>query len=160
MKKIICLFIILNLLVSCTGKTAIGYNDTIIKPQLEIVSEMDTIFASPETSVEVINKNREEMVQIAGKSLEEIKKLEGFKGNSAFKNSAVRYFSFVKNYFSATENLDSIIYKFNSEKRIQSLSEAEYNETQQKFNEYLVLEQELLDEQQKFAKEFSIPLIK
>src|SRR5690554_4072273 len=106
MRSFILVILISTLLFSCTGKTAIGYSNTIIKPQLKIVSEMDTIFTGPETSVETIGKNREEMVQIAKNALGEIQNLENFKGNSSFKNSAVKYFSFVQNYFSATENLD------------------------------------------------------
>jgi len=160
MRSFISVILISALLFSCTGKTAISYSNTIIKPQLKIVSEMDTIFAGPETSVETIGKNREEMVQIAKNALEEIQNLEDFKGNNSFKNSAVKYFSFIQNYFSATDNLDSIIYKFNSEERIQNLTEEQYNETQGKFNEYLELEKELLDEQKKFAKEFNMPLLK
>ncbi len=160
MKYLGFLFLIPIIFISCTGKTAIGYNDSIIKPQLKIVSEMDTIFAGPETSVETIGKNREEMIQIAKNALTEIQNLEDFKGNSSFKSSALKYFSFVQNYFSNTENLDSIIYKFNSEERIQSLTEEEYTETQNKFNEYLDLEKELLAEQKKFAEEFNMPLLK
>lgn len=160
MRSFISLILILVFMFSCTGKTAIGYNDTIIKPQLRIVSEMDTIFAGSETSVETIRKNREEMVQIANAALEEIKNIEDFKGNATFKNSAVKYFSFVQDYFSEEENLDSIIYKFNSEERIQQLTEEEYNTTQNKFNEYLELEKDLLSEQKRFAEEFNMPLLK
>ena len=160
MRSFISVILISGFLFSCTGKTAISYSNTIIKPQLRIVSEMDTIFAGPETSVEAIGKNREEMVQIANEALEEIKNMEGFKGNSTFKNSAVKYFSFVRDYFSEGENLDSIIYKFNSEERIQQLTEEQYKATQDKFNEYLYLEKDLLSEQKRFAEEFNMPLLK
>lgn len=160
MKPFFSSFIVCFLLFSCTGKTAIGYNDAIIKPQLQIVSEMDTVFAGPETSVEAIRKNRNEMVDIAKEALQNIRKLQSFKGNTSFKNSAVAYFSFIENYFSGTEGLDSIIYKFNSPERIQSLTEDQYNETRQEFNNYLTLEEKLLAEQKKFAEEFNMPFHK
>src|SRR5690606_33458816 len=102
-------FILISVLIfSCTKKDAISYSNTIIKPQLAIVNEMDTIFAGPETSVEVIHKNRKDMVKIAKNALAEVQKLNNFKGNNSFKNSAASYFSFVENYFSTTENLDSV----------------------------------------------------
>ena len=160
MRSFISVILLSVFIFSCTKKDAIGYSDTIIKPQLAIVAEMDTIFDGSETSMETIRKNRKEMVTIAQNALQEIQKLDDFKTNSSFKNSAVDYFSFVKNYYSATENIDSIIYKFNSEERIQKLTENQYNETQEKFEEYLALEQKLLSEQQRFAKEFNMPLKK
>lgn len=140
------------------GKTAVGYNDTIIEPQLEVVEKMDSIFSNPDISYSSIQKFRTEMVESAKKGLEESKKLDAFKGNDSFKNAAVTYFSFVQSYFSSTDEIDSILYKFNSDSRIETLSDEQYDNAQTKFEQYLELEDNLLEEQQKFAKEFQVKL--
>lgn len=157
MKKLIFLFSVSFLFISC-GKTAIGYNDSIIKPQLQIVEQLDSIFSGSGTSVGSIQNHRKKIISISEKALNEIRELEDFKGNNTFKNSAQKYFSFVNHYYKNTENLDSILYKFNDENRIQSLDSLTFKNTQEKFNEYLELENELLAEQRDFAEKFGFSL--
>ncbi|MFV0303981.1 MAG: hypothetical protein ACK5IC_00680 [Moheibacter sp.] len=142
---------------SCTGKTAIGYNDTIINPQLKIVENMDSLFNNPNITYESVKQHREAMVKNAENGLEQTIKLENFKENNSFKNASIDYFTFVKSYFSSN-NIDSIIYSLTSEERIKSLDNQVYEENQKQFSRYLELEEKLLTEQQNFAKEFGIRL--
>lgn len=151
-------FLILSFgILSCTGETAIGYNDTIIKPQLEIVASMDSIF-NPGITYEQIQKHRHKMVITAEKGLEETEILEDFQGNGSFKKSAVDYFKYVKTYFGETPGIDSILYKFNSPGRLEFLSEGVYKQTQESFKTFLELENSLLSEQQKFATQFNLKM--
>ena|SRR5690606_9443021 len=159
MRSFISVMLISVFLFSC-GKTAIGYNDTIIKPQLQIVGQLDSIFSDSQTSVESIQNHRKKIISISEKALNELRELEDFKGNSEFKNSAQKYFSFVNHFYKNTENLDSILYKFNDENRIQSLDSTTFKSIQKKFNDYLDLENELLGEQKNFAGEFGFSLNK
>lgn len=157
--KTIAMILIGLIILSC-GQTSIGYNDTIINPQLKVVSEMDSIFDSEAVTVEQIKKHRENMVSIASNALVKVKKLEPYKGNETYKNTAIKYFSFIENYFSKTQNIDSVIYKFNSDERIETLTDQEYEDAQNKFDEYIQLEEELLKEQEKFASDFKMQLDK
>ena len=159
MKKLIFLFSVSFSLISC-GKTAIGYNDTIIKPQLQIVGQLDSIFSGSQTSVESIQNHRKKIISISEKALNELRRLEDFKGNSKFKNSGQKYFSFVNHFYKNTENLDSILYKFNDKNRIQTIDSTTFKYIQKKFNDYLDLENELLAEQKNFAGEFGFSLNK
>lgn len=142
---------------SCSGKTAIGYNDTIIQPQLEIVHKLDSIF-SPNVSYEEIQQHRKDLIEISDDALMKIKKLEDYNGNSAFKQAAIKYFTFVSNYYLTTPNVDSLIYHFNSPERLENLSDEQLNKTQADFDHFLSLENELLDEQKKFAEETGMKL--
>lgn len=157
MKSIGLLIFIFLFLTSCTGETAIDYNDTIIKPQLKIVEQMDSIFI-PENDYPTIQKHRKKLVETAESGLEETQILSDFQGNETFKKSAVDYFTYVKTYFGETPGIDSILYKFNSPERLKSLSEGVYKDTQGHFNRFLELENNLLSEQQKFAVEFNLKL--
>ncbi len=151
-------FLILSFgILSCNGETAIGYNDTIIKPQLEIVASMDSIF-NPEITYEQIQKHRSEMVGTAEKGLEKTEALQDFQGNKSFKKSAVDYFKYVKTYFGETPGIDSILFKFNSPDRLESLPEGVYKQTQDSFKQFLELENSLLTEQQKFAVQFNLKM--
>lgn len=157
MKSIGLLIFIFVFLTSCTGETAIGYNDTIIKPQLKIVEQMDSIFI-PENSYATIQKHRQKLVETAESGLEETQALTDYQGNESFKKTAIDYFTYVKNYFGETPGIDSILYKFNSPERLNSLSDGVYKQTQDSFNQFLELENNLLTEQQKFAVEFNLKL--
>ncbi len=157
MRSFILLILISAFLFSCTGETAIEYNDTIIKPQLEIVAQMDSIF-NPEITYENIQKHRQQLVKTAERGWQETQSLETYQGNESFKKSAVDYFKYVKTYFGETPGIDSILYKFNSPERLESLSDGVYNQTKQSFNEFLELENKLLAEQQRFAVEFNLKM--
>ncbi len=157
MRSFITVILFSLLILSCTGKSAIQYNDTIIKPQLEIVAAMDSIF-NPEVSYTEIQKHRQQMVNSAEKGLEASQILEDFQGNKSFRNAAVEYFSYVENYFGGTEEMDSILYKFNSPERLESLPDGIYTSTQESFKKFLELENKLLSEQQKFAVEFNLKM--
>ncbi len=157
MRSFISIIIISAFVFSCTGKTAIDYNDTIIKPQLEIVERMDSIF-NHEITNENLQKHRQVLVKSADQGLSTSQTLEDFQGNESFKNAAVQYFSYVKSYFGDTPGIDSILYKFNSPERLESLSEGVYKQTQESFQNFLELENTLLAEQQKFAVEFNLKM--
>lgn len=157
MKKCIVFLVILVLLISCSGKTAIGYNDTIIQPQLEIVDKLDSLF-SPQVSLQDIERHRSELIDISDNALTKIKKLEDYNGNSSFKMAAIKYFTFVSNYYLTTPNIDSLIYNFNSPERLENLTDEQLNKTKSDFEHFLNLENELLDEQKKFAEETGMKL--
>lgn len=147
----------LILFFSCTGENATQYNDSIIKPQLEIVAYMDSIF-SPETNYEEIVEYRQKMVNSADRGLESIGRLGDFRGNESFRNAGEEYYSYVRNYFGTTEGMDSLMFKFNSPEGIETLSEEAYLETQESFKKFLELENNLLSEQQRFAVEFNLKM--
>lgn len=157
MKRLITAVFFVFFFFSCTGENATQYNDSIIKPQLEIVAYMDSIF-SPETSYEEIVEYRQKMLKSADKGLEAIGRLGDFRGNESFRNAGEEYYSYVRNYFGTTEGIDSIMYKFNSPERIETLSEEDYLETQESFKKFLELENNLLSEQQRFAVEFNLKM--
>lgn len=157
MKKIVALLLVVICFFSCTGKTAIGYNDTIIKPQLEVVALLDSMFTK-EVSYPNIQKYRESLIGVSDRALTQIKKLEDYKGNTSFRMAGIKYFTFVSNYFLTTPNVDSLIYNSNSPERFETIPEDVFKKLQADFNHFLVLEKELLDEQQKFANEFQINL--
>lgn len=144
-------------LFSCTGKTAIEYNDAIIKPELEIVARMDSIF-QPEITYESLQKHRQELVKSAEQGLATSQALEDFQGNESFKNAAIQYYSYAQSYFGNTPGIDSILYKFNSPDRLEFLPEALFKQTQESFQNFLELENTLLAEQQKFAVEFNLKM--
>jgi hypothetical protein len=157
MNKFIGFLLVSIFVISCTGKTAIGYNDTIIKPQLEIVNKLDSLF-SPNVTYEEIQKHRLDIIDIADNALTNIKKLEDYNGNSSFKMSAVKYFTYVSNYYLTTPNVDSLIYYFNSPERLETLKEDQLNKTKSDFDHFIQLENELLNEQKKFAEETGMKL--
>ncbi len=98
------------------------------------------------------------MVRTAEKGLEETEALTDFQGNETFKKSAIDYFKYVKTYFGETPGIDSILYKFNSPERLETLSEGVYKQTQESFKTFLELENALLSEQQKFAVQFNLKM--
>lgn len=158
MKVFLASLIVAILILSCNGNTATGYNDTIIKPQLEAITKLDSIYAGPEVSVEKIKQHREELVSIVNKTITDIKKSEDFKGNKSFREAALKYFSHLNFVYNKTLNIDSLIYKSNSEERAQTMSEKDYNFMVKESQKYVELETQLLDEQKKFAKQFNIQL--
>lgn len=157
MRSFITVILFSLLIFSCTGKTAISYNDSIIKSQLEIVTYMDSIF-TPEMSYEEIAEYRLKMVQSAEKGMNEIQNLEDFQGNESFRNAGAEYFSYVKSYFGETPGMDSILYNFNSPERLKLISDEIYTSTQESFKKFLELENKLLSQQQKFAVEFNLKM--
>lgn len=157
MKQFTLFLLLIFFVISCTGKTAIGYNDTIIKPQLEIVTKLDSLFA-PNISYTDIEKHRLDVIDISDNALTNIKKLEDYNGNTQFKMAAVKYFTFVSNYYLTTPNIDSLIYYFNSPERLEGLSDDQLNKTKADFDHFLQLENDLLAEQMKFAEESGMKL--
>lgn len=139
------------------GDSAIDYNDSIIKPQLEIVSDLDSIF-DPNSTYENIQLHRKHLVDTAEKGLDNTRALEDYQGNESFKNAAIQYYTYIKSYFGETPGIDSILYKFNSPERLESLPDGVYNQTKQGFQKFLELENKLLSEQQKFAVEFNLKM--
>src|SRR5690606_5563834 len=157
MKSVGLLLLFGILLTSCMGDSAIDYNDSIIKPQLEIVTKLESIF-DPESTYEKMQLHRKKLVATAEKRLTNTQTLEDFQGNESFKNAAAQYFTYVKSYFGETPGIDSILYKFNSPERLESLPDGVYNQTKQGFQKFLELENTLLAEQQKFAVEFNLKM--
>lgn len=157
MRSFISVILISIFMFSCTGKTALQYNDSIIKPQLEIVASMDSIF-SPGINYEQIQKHRLQMLKTAEKGLAETQVLEDFKGNESFKNAGVEYFSYILKYFGETPGMDSILYNFNTPERLGAISDGVYKQTQESFKKFLELENKLLSEQQRFASQFNLKM--
>lgn len=156
MKYLGFLGFILLFLISC-GESAITYNDTLVQPQIEISENLNVIF-SPNVDYDDIQKHRELMVERAEKGLEVSRKLNDFKGNSTYKDAAVKYYSFVTTYFSSTLEIDSLLYYFNSTDRMEKISEERFEQVQSNFKHFQELENHLLDEQEKFAQEFKLNL--
>ena len=142
--------------VSC-GQTAIGYNDTVILSQIEISAALDSIFR-PDSSYEDIHSYREEMVKKAEEGLAKTRVLESYKGNESYRESAQKYYSFVATYFSSTLEIDSILYQFNSPERLESVPQERIEQVRKNFQHFQELEENLLNEQQKFAQAFNLKL--
>lgn len=159
MKSIFAFSIVLLTILSCNSFTSpISYNDTIIKPQLEVVSKLDSIFQDENVSVEKIKKHRLELVSIVEDAMTNVKSLEDYKGNTSFKESGMKYLAHLNLIYNKTANIDSLIYNFNSVDRIEKMSEKDYNFMEAELKKYLELENNLLDEQKKFAQQFNMKL--
>lgn len=146
-------------LVSCNiGNNSISYNDTIIKPQLQVITKLDSIYAGPEVSVENIKKHREELLKDVEDAMNEIRELKDFKGNTAFKEASMKYFSHVNFLYGKTKNIDSLIYNINSEERTANMKAGDFEFMDRETQKYLELENALLEEQKKFAQQFNMRL--
>ncbi|MFA7447564.1 MAG: hypothetical protein WCY77_03935 [Weeksellaceae bacterium] len=156
MKRFGFLIILSFFFVSC-GQTAIGYNDSVIRPQIEISAYLDSIFLA-NSSYNAIHSYREEMVKNAEEGLSKIRVLDDFKGNESYRESAQKYYSFVATYFSSTLEIDSILYQFNSPERLESVPQERIEQIRKNFQHFQELEENLLNEQQKFAEEFNLKL--
>lgn len=158
MKYFPCLITFL-ILISCSiGNDPIKYNDTIINPQLEVITKLDYIYEGPEVSVEDIKKHREELLKDVEKGMTDIRNLKDFKGNTTFKNAAMKYFSHVNYFYGKTKNIDSLIYFINSEERAENMKEEDFDFMDKETAKYLELENNLLAEQKKFAQQFNMRL--
>lgn len=152
-------FIVFLFLISCNvGNDPIKYNDTIINPQLEVITKLDYIYEGPEVSVEDIKKHREELLKDVEKGLKDVKELKDFKGNTAFKDAAMKYFSHVNYFYGKTKNIDSLIYYINSEERAENMKDEDFDFMDKETAKYLELENNLLTEQKKFAQQFNMRL--
>lgn len=146
-------------LISCNvGNDPIKYNDTIINPQLEVITKLDYIYEGPDVSVEEIKKHREELLKNVENGMKEIKDLKDFKGNIAFKDAGMKYFFHVNNFYGKTKNIDSLIYYINSEERAQNMKQEDFDLMDKETEKYLELENNLLAEQKKFAQQFNMRL--
>lgn len=157
MKYSILLVLTLFTMFSCK-QTALSYNNILIKPQLRVAAYLDTIF-NENTSFEQIVKLRKELVNNADEGLSESLKLSDYEGNSEFKNRAVKYFSFVSNFF-ADEELDSLFYLLNSSERIKKIDSVHLETIQKDMLTYLKIEDELLTAQKDFANAHKLNLTK
>lgn len=159
MKSLSAFSILTIFIFSCNSfDSPISYNDTIIKPQLEVVEKLDSIYAGPEISVENIKKHRLELVSKVEKAMTEVRELEDYKGNTAFKEAGMKYLAHLNLIYNKTQNIDSLIYKFNSEERIENMSDKDYQHMEAELKKYLELEKALLDQQKKFAEQFNMRL--
>jgi len=159
MKSLLAFSIVLLTILSCNSFTSpISYNDKIIKPQLEVVSKLDSIFEDENVSVEKIKKHRLELVSIVEDAMTDVKNLEDYKGNNSFKESGMKYLAHLNLIYNKTANIDSLIYNFNSVDRIEKMSEKDYNFMEAELKKYLELENNLLAEQKKFAQQFNMKL--
>lgn len=154
-KNLSILIFIAILMISC-GQSALNYNDTLIEPQIRIAAGLDTIF-NPQTTIEAIKKQREKIVEYANDGLNQTIQAGDFKGEKNFKEAATKYYSFVNTYFSDDE-LDSLIYKINSPDRIGRLDSTRISILQKDLNNYLKIEQEILNQQQIFARKNDLKL--
>lgn len=159
MRSLFAFSIFALILFSCNAfESPISYNDTIIKPQLEVVEKLDSIYAGEETSIETIKKHRLELVIKVEEAMADVKDLKDFKGNTAFKEAGLKYLAHLNLIYNKTQNIDSLIYQFNSDERVEQMSDKDYNFMEAELNKYLELENALLDEQKKFAQQFNMKL--
>lgn len=157
--KYFLFFIPFVLLISCnTGNNPINYNDTIINPQLEIITKLDSIYEGPEVSLGDIKKHREELLKDVEKGMKDVRDLKDFKGNTAFRDAAMKYFSHINFFYGKTKNIDSLIYYINSEERAQNMKQEDFDFMDKETAKYLELENNLLAEQKKFAEQFNMRL--
>jgi len=159
MKSLLAVSILALFLFSCNSfDSPISYNDTIIKPQLEVVEKLDSIYAGENISVENIKKHRLDLVSKVEKAMKEVRDLEDYKGNTSFKEAGMKYLAHLNLIYNKTQNIDNLIYNFNSEERIEKMSDKDYNFMEAELKKYLELENALLDEQKKFAEQFNMRL--
>src|SRR5690606_11768234 len=93
------IFVVLTLI--SRGESAMHYNATLVKSQIDISENLNKIF-SEYISYEQIIQQRKAMIENAEKGLEATQTLTGFKGNTSSKFAAVKYYSFVSSFFSTT----------------------------------------------------------
>lgn len=155
--KTINFLVLFSLFFYSCGPSALQYNDKLIGPQREIAAHLDTIF-NPNSSYSTIQQQRLELVRQAEATLSSIRNLPDFKENSSYKQAAVKYYSFVANYFDSTLDIDSLLYKYSSKDRIPTINEIQFQQTNKNFQHFQELENELKKEQEKFAKEFGLNL--
>lgn len=159
MTKYFAYLIAFTFLISCnTGNNSISYNDTIIEPQLEVITKLDSIYANPEVSVQNIKKHRIELVKKINEAMDNIRNLGDFKGNTAFKEAAMKYFSHLNFLYGKTNNIDSLIYNINSPERAEKMKPEDFELMDRETQKYLDLEEALLAEQKKFAEQFNMRL--
>lgn len=156
MMRLSVVFLFFFAFYSCE-QNAVNYNDSLIKPQIEVSAYLDSIF-SPNSSYTDIQVYREKMIESAENGLNQARILKTYKGNSSFRESGQKYYSFVTTYFSSTLEIDSILYRFNSPERLESISTERMDQVKKNFHHFLELENTFLEEQQKFGKEFNVKL--
>ncbi|MDD3458595.1 MAG: hypothetical protein PHO74_03890 [Weeksellaceae bacterium] len=157
MKHPFCLILLSTLVwLSSCGETASQYNDALIRPQLQIEAYIDTIFKE-HTSYKQIGELRKKLIEQAELGLTEAIKSEDYKGNGELKNVAAKYYSYTVSYFD-NEELDSIFYLLNTEERLKKIDSSHLVLIQKELNNYLKINDELLDAQNNFAKEFGLNL--
>ncbi len=98
------------------------------------------------------------MVSKVEEAMADVKDLKDFKGNTTFKEAGLKYLAHLNLIYNKTQNIDSLIYQFNSDERVEQMSDKDYNFMEAELNKYLELENALLDEQKKFAQQFNMKL--
>lgn len=151
------LLILFSILLFSCGPSAIQYNDRLIGPQQEIAAHLDTLFSAG-ASYDLIRDQRLKLLEKSEEALIQIRTMKDFKGNTEYQQAAVKYYSFIANYFSSTLEIDSLLYNFSDKERIPYLDENLFLQTQKNFQHFEELENELKREQEKFAQSFGLKL--
>src|SRR5690606_3732400 len=138
MKSISVAFIMVFTLFSCNSfDSADSYNDTIIEPQLNIITQIDSIYSDSEISLENIKKHRLELVLETYKAINEVRILKYFKGNSSFRVSATNYSSNLNFLYDEASYIGSLIYNLKSYKRVITMYHKDYDFMQKDLNKDL-----------------------
>ena len=149
------IFVVLTL-ISC-GESAMHYNDTLVKSQIDISENLNKIF-SENVSYDQIVQQRKAMIENAEKGLEATQTLTDFNGNTSFKFAAVKYYSFVSSFFSTTDEIDSLLYFFSNKERMKKISQEKFDRFRWNLDQFQSIEDEFLNEQRKFAQENQLKL--
>jgi len=154
-KNPVFLLIFSVFVLGCNKENPIDYNDKIIFPQIRISAYIDSIFTQNAAYTDIV-QYRQEIIKNAEQGLEQTRILGDFKGSETYKNTGIEYYSYVKKLFSETADLDSLMFIYNSKERIDQLDEKTKKQMSRDFEYYNNLESRLLDEQQRFIKEFNV----
>lgn len=156
MKYLFFSTIVLLSFISC-GESAMHYNDTLVKSQIDISENLNKIFSETVNYDEIV-LNRKDLVENAEKGLEASQTLTDFKGNTSFKFAAVKYYSFISSFFSSSEEIDSLLYYFSNKERMKEISQEKFDRFQWNLEQFQTLEEVFLNEQRKFAQQNQLKL--
>lgn len=141
---------------SCAEKTGIPYNDAIILPQKDMVANLDSLINKTGNDMEAIEKFRNRLVEKANTGLHSSMNLKEFHGNTSFRDAGIDYFNYAIEFFGSTPDIDSMLYKLKSKEPFKAADSNRIEATRSALERFVELETILLDEQQKFLKEFNV----
>ena len=142
-----------------TFSTAVQYNDYIVEEQLKIgesLKEFISVFTNSNDSAEV-HKSRMRIIARADSSVNNVKLMTPFKGDTALKANAIRLFSFYSG-IAANEYRQLVSLSFSSKKSSGEISK-ETNEIVKKITgKEAVFDKGFQDAQKAFAAKHNIDL--
>ena len=137
--------------------SAPAYNDLLIESQTKIAKNLDSIFNHRDIQLNTIKKHRKSIVENAEKGIEISYQSEAFDGDSAYRDAAKKYYFFAAEFFDDDE-LDSSFYYLNNSEKLIEIDSSALERTLKNLDKYVELEEQLLNEQQKFAENHKLRL--